>query len=147
MTLVASAWGCGSMSCPLPSSKLPGDNSNRSAHQGHVCPVHLDCPCCLQTRAFSLFSNFLVPDWAPGPVQMRRDRRDIAGRALKAGFGRIFVEKRYYSSKFGSPSVTYPFFGPLIHEYLSMNASTRFVIFLPYKVLNPDFCLPIIPKS
>ena len=56
-----------------------------------------------------IFSNFLALDWAPGPVQMCRDRRDIVGRALKAGFGRIFVEKVYFSSKFGSPSATYPF--------------------------------------
>ena len=82
----------------------------------------------LQTRAFSMFSNFLAPDWGPGPVQMRRDRRDIAGRALKVGFGRIFVEKVNFSSKFRSPSATYPFFGPLIHEYLSMSASTSFVV-------------------
>ena len=82
----------------------------------------------VQTRAFSFFSNFLVPDWAPGPVQMCRDRRDIPGRALKVGFGRVFVEKVDFSSKFRSPSATYPFFGPLIHEYLSMNASTRFVV-------------------
>ena len=47
----------------------------------------------MQTWAFSKFSNFLVPDWAPGPVRMCRDRRDIAGRALKARFGRVFVEK------------------------------------------------------
>ena len=60
---------------------------------------------------FHGLSNFWVPDWAPGPVQMRRDRRDIAGRALKVGFGRVFVGKVDFSSKFRSPSATYPFFG------------------------------------
>ena len=101
-----------------------------------------------QTRAFSFFSNFLAPGWAPGPVQMCRDRRDIAGHALKAGFGRDFVEKVDFSSKIRSPSATYPFFGPLIHEYLSMNASTRFVVFSSAKLLKYIYCLPILlPKS
>ena len=72
------------------------------------------------------FSNFLVPDWALGPVQMCRDRQDIVGRALKARFCRVFVEKVDFSFKFGSPSVTYPFWGPLTLEDCSRNASTRF---------------------
>ena len=97
------------------------------------CNIHLEIQiwyhqACQQTQAFSIFSNFLVLDWAPGPVWMCRDRRDIAGRALKARFGRVFVEKVDFSLKSRSPSATYPFFGPLIHEYLFMSASTRFVV-------------------
>ena len=90
-----------------------------------------------------IFLNFLAPDWALGPVQMRWDRRDIAGRALKAGFGRVFVGKSYFSSKFGSPSATYPFFMPLIHEYLSMNASTGFVVCFSFRTRSSD----LIPVS
>ena len=94
--------------------------------------------CMSQTRAFSFFSNFLAQEWAPGPVQMRQDRRDIPGRALKVGFGRIFVEKVDFSSKSGSPSATYPFLGPLIHEYLSMSASTRFVVCFSFRTRSSN---------
>ena len=79
-----------------------------------------------------IFSILFVPDWAPGPVQMCRDRRDIPGRALKVGFGRAFVENVNFSSKFRCPSATYPFFGPLIHEYLFTNASTSFVMWFSF---------------
>ena len=79
-------------------------------------------------HAFSCFCIILVPDWAPEPVQMCRYCRDIPGRALKVGFGRVFVGKVDFLSKFKPPSVTYPFFEPLIHQYLFTNASTRFVM-------------------
>ena len=79
-----------------------------------------------QTRAFSIFLNCLVPDWAPGPVRMCRNRRDIAGRALKARFGRVVVEKIDFSFKSGSPSATYPFWGPSLLEDCFRIASTRF---------------------
>ena len=77
---------------------------------------------------FLFFSNFWVPDRDLGPNQLHRDRRDFARRALKVGFGHVFVKRSYLSSKFRSPSATYPFFMPLIHEYLSMDASIRFVV-------------------
>ena len=83
----------------------------------------------LSSRAWellSIFSNFLDPDWAQGPVRMCRDRRDIAGRALRVGFGRVFVGKVDFPFKFGSPSATYPFLGPLILEDCFRNASTGF---------------------
>ena len=84
------------------------------------------------------FFEFLVPDWDPGPVQMKWDRRDIAGRALKAGFGRVFVKRIDFSSKFRSPSATYPFFGILIHEYLFMNTSTRFIVCFSFRTRSPN---------
>ena len=95
-----------------------------------------------QTRAFSVssmfFSIFLVLDWALGPVWMCRDRQDIVGRALKVGFGLVFVERSYFSSKFRPPSATYPFFGPLIHEYLFTKASTRFVVCFSFRTRSSD---------
>ena len=97
----------------------------------------LNFPWCYKPGHFHFFSNFLLPDWALGPVQMCRDRRDIAGRALGAGFGRIFVGKVYFSSRFRSPSATYPFFGPLIHEYLFTNASTRFEMCFSFHTRSP----------
>ena len=92
--------------------------------------------------------HFLVPDWAPGPIQMCRDRRDIPGCAVKVGFGRVFakkvafrqiqVSKRYLSffRAFGSSISLQERF----HEIRSV-----FVIL--YKVLKPDLCFPITPKS
>ena len=91
-----------------------------------------------QTRAFSFFSDFLAPDRAPGPLQMRRDRRDIPGRVVKVGFGRVFVKKVDFSSKFRPPSATYPFFNPLIHESLSMSASTRFVLCFSFRTRSSN---------
>ena len=64
--------------------------------------------------------------WDWGRLQMCQDRRDIAGRALKARFGRIFVAKVDFPFKFGSPSATHPFSGPLILEDGFTNAPTRF---------------------
>ena len=64
--------------------------------------------------------HFVVPDWALGPIQMRRDRQVIAGRALEVGFGRVFVEEVDFSLNVKSPSVAYPFFGALNNEYLSI---------------------------
>ena len=75
---------------------------------------------------FIVFSIFLVPDWAQGPVQMCRDRRDVAGRALKVRFGCVFVEKVDFLFKFGCPSATYPFLGRLLLEDCFRIASTRF---------------------
>ena len=115
--------------------------------------MHLLASCVFGTSYkpghFQVFSNFLVSDWAPGPVQMCRDRRDIAGHALKVGFGRVFAEKVDFLSKFRFPSATYPFFGPLIHEEPVQDRSheIRSVYFLLYKVVKPDFCLPITSKS
>ena len=43
---------------------------------------------------FQFVRFLLVPDWAPGAVQMRWDGRDIDGRALKVGFGCVFVGKK-----------------------------------------------------
>ena len=85
-----------------------------------------------------IFSDFFVPDWAPGLVQMCRDRRDIAGHTLKVGFGRVFAEKVDFSPKFRSPSATYPFLGPLIHEYLFPNAFTRFVLCFSFRARSSN---------
>ena len=76
--------------------------------------------------SFYLLAHLIDPDWAPGPVQMCRDRRDVAGRVLKVRFGCVFVGKVSFLVKFGSPSATYPFLGPLILEDCFRNASTRF---------------------
>ena len=84
------------------------------------------------------FLQFLVPDWASGPVQMCRDRRDIAGRALEVGFGRDFVEKVGFSSKFKARRATHPFFGLWIHEYLFTNASTRFVMCFSFRTRSSN---------
>ena len=59
-----------------------------------------------------MFLHILDPDWAPGPVQMCRDRRDIAGRALKVILGYVFVEEVDFSRRFGSTNATYSFLGP-----------------------------------
>ena len=92
----------------------------------------------MQTQAFSFLSTFLVPDWAPGPVQMCRDRRDIGGCMLKVGLGRAFVENVYFFGKFRSPSATYPFFRPWLHEYLFMNVSTRFVVCFSFRTRSSN---------
>ena len=93
---------------------------------GHVCLFWHVIAVVWETGHFHFFSNFLNQDWAPGPIRMCRDRRDIAGRVLKVRFGRVFFEKVYFSFKFGSPSATYPFLGPLLLGDCSRNASTRF---------------------
>ena len=40
----------------------------------------------------------------------------------------VFIGKVEFSSKIRSSSATYPFFRPLGYEYLSIDASTRFVV-------------------
>ena len=111
--------GCSLPSC-LPSVAAAPRPLNHPPCHASFCP---------NTPGSFQFLNFLlVPDRAPGPVQMRRDRQDIAGRAVKAGSCRVFDRKVHFSSNFRPPSATYPFFWPSIHEYLFMNTSTRFVV-------------------
>ena len=94
--------------------------------QMHFCPriSHL----LSANPGIFMFFEFFRPGLGTRKRPDVSDLRDIAGRALKVGFGRVFDKKVDFSSKFRSPSATYPFWGPWIHEYLSMNASTIFVV-------------------
>ena len=60
---------------------------------------------------------------------MHGDRRDINGRVLEVGLGRVLVEKQYSLLKFHSPRATsHPFFGHLALGGCCGNEPTRFVV-------------------
>ena len=69
--------------------------------------------------------NSLRPYWAPGPVWMHWDRRDISMRMVKFQNEQVFDENVYFSLEIGAPSVTHLIVAPLIHEDRSRLVSTR----------------------
>ena len=112
----------------------------------HYCkPKHMSVTCCsvldaqdgmtgqhagpsnARVNRFGNFDFFEIfgPGLDPEPVCMRRN---IAGRALKVGFGRVFLTEDTFSVKLGPPSAPYPFFGPLILEGFFRKTSTRLIV-------------------
>ena len=81
----------------------------------------------LKPGHFHFFSNFWSRTGPQDPSGCVGIAEISLGARPKSDLVAFLSNKCNFSLKFRSPSATYPFLWPLIHEYLFSNASTRFV--------------------